>query len=345
MPTWFDLPAEVKQIIFSYVPESEYIIYVPRDKRRTVDLKHLESHHFHNLLLVSKNFITPDDFAFAVLARASLVFRSFYQQRRFFTEVTPAVREAVRTILLVRHIHTASFVALTRWYDSFEGFSNISATLSTQFPHLKQINVAAYPYCARIGYFVGSEPPSRTQFDRMVAFILRSADKSALLMEQDPNLVAHAWILPIIVAGFIANRNTIRHEIAWIRPASWLRRLVQYAEEASIEVIFHVKLCLCASIEPREPEGPDTVPLTSTDECFPHRNRINRYPRTWLVHIDSSMSTKDYLLRVEHDGVEHRFHQKLAYDMLHAPASKGDPWWIALLTEHGYHPNWGHPGA
>lgn len=167
MTTWFDLPSEVRQIIFSMVSNSDSIIYVPRDRRRKVDVRHLEAHHFHNLLLVSKSFITPDEFAFAILTSAKLTFYSYNELRRLTTEVPSSFKESIRYIHLSRTYFQGAICT-----DTFNGFSSIEKTLSTHMPQLCRIYISWPGYCAQVALCEISHTPSLEDQDTMFPSIV-----------------------------------------------------------------------------------------------------------------------------------------------------------------------------
>lgn len=329
MTNWFDLPAEVKHIIFSYIPESESVIYVPRDRRRKVDRKYLNSYHFHDLLLVSKAFITAEDFAFAVLASASLKFHSYNELRRFVAEVKPAVREAVRSLTFVRHLVADLTGPVYNWSDGFDGFSNISKTLSFQFPDLRRINIITVPFCAELAHISRIYDPLPGDFNQMMTCILEYAERGVPPLRRDPDLTVFRSTLQHAMASCIANRNTRILNFAWTRPHPWLRRLVLYAEVAEIEVVFDINLCITGYFDLLTGDEQDIVPRVIKGLCF-HRHHY-RDVGSGLIRVKSSVSTKDYMLRIKHDDIEYKFRQQIGYEMLHTPASKGLLWWMSLL--------------
>lgn len=101
MASWYDLPLEVKQLILQYIIPAKSITYLAIDKRRRLDQESRQTNHFHNVLLVSRNFVTTDDLAFAVLSTAKLTFDSYCKLRRLVEEASPAFKNYTRHL----HLH------------------------------------------------------------------------------------------------------------------------------------------------------------------------------------------------------------------------------------------------
>ncbi|KAJ9664318.1 hypothetical protein H2198_000247 [Neophaeococcomyces mojaviensis] len=353
MATWFDLPSEVKQLIFQMVSDAESIVYIPKDRRYKVDHRYEAAQHFHDLLLVSKSFITTEEFAFAILGKAVVTFYSYTQLRRLVTEVNPSFKQHIRRIHLSRLFYPDDPGSAT---DSFEGFSSIATTLSSSMPELRQIYISWDDYCAPLGLFTAPNGTLATpeQHSEMLEFALNRKDPADALDYYQPDMFPD--ILPSAVASFIGNRTTrsngsrwsanYESSLAWTRPHSWIRRLVQYAEEANIEVVFNVTLCISSrhvNIENLDaahiPPGRIRKSHTHSGYCWCNRRA---FPWVWHarngtaymeMHTEAQMSTKDWTLKVkDHEGREYKFYQQLAYDMLHAKVRASQDWWENLLA-------------
>lgn len=352
MTKWFDLPTEVKQIILQMVSDAESIIYIPKDRRYKVDRRHEAAHHFHDLLLVSKTFITSEEFAFALLGKAVVTFYCYNQLRRLTAEIDPSFKQHIRRIHLSRifypnHPDTAS--------DSFDNFSNISTTLSTNMPELRQIYISWDDYCAPLGHFIAPLGTFVTpeQHSEMLKFALQRNDATHAPSYFRPETSRD--VLPNAVASFIGNRKTAssasrwsaRYEpsLAWSRPHVWIRRLVQYAEDANIELIFNVTLCISSrhidtdwiSLASR-PRGRIRDGNGLVGDCWCNRIQPGEL-RYWNasmyieMHTQAQMSTKDWMLRVkDHGGKGYAYHQQLAYELLHAKPRASQDWYGNLLA-------------
>lgn len=323
MATWFDLPSEVKQMIFCMISEVDTICYVPKDRRKKVDVRYEEAHHFHDLLLVSKNFITSDEFAFAVLNSAKLRFYSYNELRRLVAEVPRSFKESIRCIEFSRTHCWDDYKNLT---DEFKNFSNIETTLSNEMPRLRQIFISWPDHCAQVARWSthGGAPVQEKAQPSIVRYVLSErdvGDVQAVRME-------HTNSLSNIAASFLGNRATKTRWYRWTRPIPWIRRIVQYAENNNIEVIFRIKICfLCVFPYHHYPQTPAEL-----EKCWSAKQLVFRVPR-WQHHLEGEMSSKDYIFRVEHDDREYAFYQKLAYDMLHTPGRKGQQYWYNMVAE------------
>lgn len=336
MATWFDLPKEVKQIIFSYCSTVDSITYVPRDRRRKKDTVWDKAHHFHDILLVSKAFITPNDFAFSILQNAKLTFDSYNELKRLVAEVSPAFKECVTCIHFRRNLRNVHW----NFTDSFDGFCNIADVLSTNFPNLRQIYVSMPQYCALIGSY---EPSTSTQLtphtvEKMLrkAFIGEEWGQEDLMFSEPPKVR-----LPYVAASFMGNRSTRTRTgsgwNAWTRPQAWLRRLLVYAEEANIEVKFQTMLCISSTAIPntdlRKLLGDNSIERG----CWTVQNREPHYyysNKVWPLHIKAEISLEDKVLRAEWNGETFVCRQKLIKEMVYvAGGGKGTVGWLLLLRD------------
>lgn len=312
------------------VSEADSIVYVPRDRRKTVDHKYLEAQHFHNLLLVSKTFIKANEFAFALLGTASLTFYSYNELRRLITEIEPAFKNCVRRIHFVR---TWTGQPYARWKEPLDGFINISETLSTSFPELRKIYLSLPAWCGNLGFYYNRAPPTQEELSALLECVLCPKDSR---LEVPQHFRPRVNAASLVAAGFVANRNTRRLEYAFTRPQAWVRRLILFAEESNIEVIFKMQLCITnscdvnAAVSGSYGEPSHKVCFSNTARYPYHGERNSGY---WLIHIVGEMSTKDWMLRVKHEDREYAVHQQIGYEMIHAPVSKGSGWWQALLRD------------
>lgn len=306
--------------------ETGSIVYMPRDRRRKIDHKHLEAKHFHNLLLVSKTFITVDDLAFALLSTAILTFYSLNELHRLVDEVKPAFKQCVQRMQLVR---TWSDHPVGPLKENFASFSSIEKILSTNVAKLKKIYLALPEWCAPVGRHEGQHPPSREDISAILDLMSSSQDSTpAELLLSKPRTKAASHV----AARFVGNRNTHRSGYAFIRPQAWIRRLVMFAEEANIEVVFDMALCIINRCSPGLSTS-ESYGESSHRQCWSESPRQYFCTLHWLVHINAQMSTKDWMLRVKHGSQEYSIRQDLAYQMIHAPPNKGNLWWQDLLRD------------
>lgn len=343
MVNWFDLPPEVKQTIFSMVPEVDSIIYVPRDRRRKVDVQYLDAHHFHNLLLVSKTFITPDEFAFAILSSAKLTFYSVNEIRRLTAEVPSSFKESIRRIHLVRDYIMVYHLYRNCYRDVFDGFSAIEKTLSVHMPQLRQVFVSWPAYCAQIAVSRVVEGEAVTNDDhwsRVAKYVLR-ADP-----DQDPpeGRLSRTNSLSHVAASFLGNRSTKTQGYNWIRPLPWLRRLILCSESTSFEVILQITICIAYIFPVGSVQAPDEGDIVH-QSCWSTNNWYRPRTSHWQFHLDAEMSTRDYMLRCEYEGEKYAYHQKLAHDLLHAGTSRDLQHWLNILRSSGQSPNLNYPSA
>lgn len=161
--TWFDLPREIKQMICGML-NPETIIYVSKDRQMKVDPTYNQAHHFHSLMLVSKQFITPDDFAYAVLSTSVLEIGSYNELRKITIRVRQDFKERITQVELDR---SGMFLNASQFFgrDPFQDFSAIPRTLSTHFPQLKKITVTMNDWCGYIDNLVDSTPNSTYESD------------------------------------------------------------------------------------------------------------------------------------------------------------------------------------
>ena len=340
-------------MIFCYVSDAESIVYVPRDRRKKVDHAYNEFRHFHDLLTISKNFVTTNEFTFAILRSARLTFYSVNELRRLSAEVSPVFKTSIRQIQFHRSLHTGHDVRPRRaqFEDVFDSAGNIDKYM-LDMPELRQICINLDDYCAEIGHFkvlTSSDPPSYAQEEEMLHDVLSNKDSVP------PYLISHSDRLPTVVASVIGDRT---HEVynlyPWTKPHNWIRRLVQWAEQANIEVIFKVNLCISSDITTSPGEH---IPLTiyqgqinhpyvyqwsfwNTEyeniPCWSNRSWCTSPKEYRAMHFEATMSTKNYLLEIEFGGKKYKYHQKLAYEMLHAKAGKSNKWWCDFLAQKGY---------
>ena len=349
MTTWFDLPQEVKQIVFRYVSKADSIVYVPKDRRRKVDDSYDKAHHFHDILLVSKQFITADEFAFAVLGTAKLTFDCSNDIRRLTTEVRPVFKHSVRRLHFRRDMHK-----LSRGRDSFEGFNKTEEVLSANFPDVRQCFNTMPSYCAKIGQDLQANQVLPT-FPRYSSMVKHSLNYGTTESTPCPHLFAATpQNLVNVAASFLGNRCTSTRGYAWTRPQAWLGRLMRYAEQNNIEVVFQTTLCITGrwaehGSTTRNVVTTDTIvdfEATAADAnlhvglrpspCFSN-DALNTWKTPhWALHLDAEFSTKDYVLRTKWEGKEYAFHQSLAYEMVQAPMGKSLGWWQALLRDLRY---------
>lgn len=330
MTTWFDLPPEVKQIIFSMVSDAESIIYVPRDRRRKVDTKYLEAHHFHDLLLVSKTFITPDEFAFAVLSSAKLTFYSYNELRRLITEVPPSFKESIRSIHLSRtHLQDTPRGPCT---DAFNGFSTIENILSTHMPQLRRIYVSWPDYCAQVAL---CQMP-HTSFDEALDLVAPSLIEDVLSEKPEQEVTRgrfmHKNSLCHVAASFLGDRSTGSSSKNWTRPSAWIRRLMSCAESKNIEVVLQMEICI-AFLHRLPVYLMHANHRISMSGCWSTKTWNAPSAAFWQTHLEAEMSSRDYMLKVEHDGRKFAYHQKLAYDLLHSPSRRGMNYWLDMVKE------------
>lgn len=343
MAIWSDLPQEIKQLIFCMVTETESIVYVPRDRRMKIDRNYLAAQHFHDLLLVSKTFITPNELAFALLGTASLKFYTYNELRRLIADVNPAFKNCVRRIHLCRAWDRTPDHRF-KYEESFNRFSKIATTLSTNFPELKRIYISLPDWCANIGYFhnpQGPFPPTKEEYSEILQYCLSQGSR----LQQPVYFKPRANSLAHVAAGFIGNRRTMAHTgYGFTRPQAWLRRLLLFAEEANIEVTFQVQLCVATRASPSTITS-ESYGQSADEPCFSNRNGMINYnfyhiyhswrtdSRLWVAHHDAEMSTKDWMLRVKNGGQEYAIHQQLGYEMVHGPNVRSVGWWLSLLRD------------
>lgn len=309
-------------MIFSMISEVDSIIYVPKDHRKKVDVRHLEAHHFHDLLLVSKKFITSEEFAFAILNSAKLKFYSYNELRRLVAEVPRSFKENIRSIEFSR----------THSSDDFKNFSNIETTLANDMPRLRQIYISSSDHCAQVGRW---SIPNATRIQTKVHFDVAEQILSEGAPEDTPPIhMEHMNSLTNVAASFIGNRDSSNRWYRWTRPIPWIRRLVQYAETNDIEVIFRLRICfLC--IAPRWQHyyhlHQASPPLREVSTCW-SSSALHFGTPMWRLHLEGEMSSKDFIFRVEHDDCKYAFHQQLAYDLLHGPNRAGQHYWHNLVA-------------
>lgn len=330
MTKWFDLPAEVKQIILAMVSDADSIIYVPRDRRRKVDTRYLQAHHFHDLLLVSKNFINSDEFAFAVLNSAKLKFYSYNELRRLTTEVSPSFKESIRRIHLSRTHDRYQYGTDS---DTFKNFSTIENILSTEMPNLRQIYISWPSYCAQVVCsLMPRQPLSKSkdaEYSSMIDHVLSERPRAEMPFGQ----IIRTNSLSHVAASFVGNRTTSMRHRYWTRPIPWIRRIVLHAENANIEVIFQIAICFSCHfpyIIGRSPS--DGKNGNWVDSCWSTRRSTTSGPPL-QTHIEGKMSTKDYMFRIEHGNWKYAFHQQLAYDLLHSLCTRGQQYWLDLVKD------------
>ncbi|KAK5957098.1 hypothetical protein OHC33_001467 [Knufia fluminis] len=346
MATWRDIPAEIKQMIFQLVCTSDSIVYRPKDRRLNRDERYDDDQHFYDVLLVSKTFITPTEFASAALLTAKLKLKSANELTRLCKEVSPAFKSCIRRINLQREVHHPSRSAnrsLPR--DSFESLSKIEKTLSVHLPNLRQIFITWPDYCANIGHHhptVNRTPPSDTHHEDMLRYACVNAqesdsDQTELARPTDFTVgvphQSHNNALPYVAASFLADRKTALKTYTWTRPIPALRRLILFAEKQDIEVILNITLCITNAspdhfyVYDRQGNKVDPDPCWSSRQHYVPRVSHRGAPPApggwhWLMHSPARMSTRDWMLRCTIGEDEYAFHQKLAYDMVHAPAGK-----------------------
>lgn len=343
MTRWADLPTEVKHVIFSMIVEVDSIIYVPRDRRRKIDRRYARAHHFHDLLLVSKDFISPDEFAIAILGSAKLKFRSYNEIRRLITEVSMCFKESIRRIHLSRATPpTFDFSSLHERNiakyrlrgpdtDTFTNFCNVGNTLSTAMPNLRQITISCPGYCTHIARFklpLGPQDVSEDDvYPGFIDHVLSDGVQGNLLTAQ----VVHTNSLHHVAASFVGNRFLRVDPYCWTRPIPWIRRLVVDAEDRDVEIVFQIDLCF-ANVVVHLLSRDFILIGEKTSGCWSTRH-MSMETAASRVHLQSEMSTKDYMLKVEYHGCKYTFHQKLAYDLLHAPASQSQEAWLDLVED------------
>lgn len=319
------------------VSNSDSIIYVPRDRRRKVDVRHLEAHHFHNLLLVSKSFITPDEFAFAILTSAKLTFYSYNELRRLTTEVPSSFKESIRYIHLSRTYFQGAICT-----DTFNGFSSIEKTLSTHMPQLCRIYISWPGYCAQVALCEISHTPSLEDQDTMFPSIVEDVLAEKPKEEMEVAQVVHRNSPSHVVASFLGDRATAKRGAPgsrglyknWTRPLGWIRRLMSYAEDKDIEVVLQMNICIAYVHRISWLLSLPTNESIPTRECWSTSGADIRCS-SWQTHVEAEMSSRDYMLRVERNGRKFAYHQKLAYDMLHSPGNKGMKYWFDMVEEVG----------
>lgn len=317
MTTWFDLPPEVKQMIFSLVTDVDSIIYVPKDRRRKVDVRYMKAQHFHDLLLVSKTFITADEFAFAVLSAAKMTFYSYNEIRRLVAEVPLSFKENIRDI----HLSRTYTLQSRKCTDTFDGFSRIAETLSIHMPQLRRIYISWPGFCSQVASCrmpdrYGGEAQEQTCFSLI----------ETILAEKPREVTTECTIQPgtpfsQVAASFLGDYSGHNFRRTWKRPLAWIRRLICYAESNGIEVILQLKMCIGYNYQ---------NPHLYYGRAAMHRSTCwsqNLYGDidvvdVWQRHVDAEMSTKDYMLRVEHDGRNYAYHQTFPYDLLRSLSKK-----------------------
>lgn len=281
MTSWLDLPLEVKQRILQYVTGNSSIIYVPRDKRMKEDWKWLNAHHFHNVLLVSKNFVTAEDLAFAVLGTSKMTFNSTNELRKMLREVKSDFKNHIRFLHFRRHAHFARF----RGSDSFADFSNIKRLLSFELPQLRQIYVSMPGNCVKIGSYyvdgVTGTVVTKEVLDDVLNYVSCAYNADNARARCPPYF--YRQLNQYAAARFLLPKSSY-HSPPW-KIQGWLARLLKYAEEADIEVILQLDLCITNVWYPEEPD-PDLL----------------LQPSHGAVHICAEMSTKDYALNAMHNG-------------------------------------------
>lgn len=327
MPTWFDLPSEVKQIIYGFVCEADAVIYVPRDRRKTIDVNYHNAHHFHDLLLVSKKFITTNEFACAVLRKANLTLERYTELRRCAAELNKAVKSGVRHMhLRVGWKYTVSSRLESHGYnpDSFASFSNLEKILSNEFAFLRKVHVSIPEYCSEIAYHTPftHQGPTTDEFNEYVGFICGRKPYA-----KDGEFQVRTKRLNNIAAAFIGDRNSFTENYRWRRVNPWLRRLILYAEQNDIEVLLHITLCVSNHTMKTYYVGAGPEPLAFNGAgqqvarlCYSNARRHRRpfEPPHLQLHLPATMSTKDYILHVTHNDVAYSYYQGLAYAMIHA---------------------------
>lgn len=311
-------------MIFSMVSDADSIIYVPKDRRRKVDVRHREAHYFHNLLLVSKTFITPDEFAFAILSSAKLTFHSYNEIRRLTAEVPPSFKE------IIRHIHLSRTHAQDDLYiDTFNGFSAIDKTLSTHMPKLRRVDISWPGHCAQVALCSMSDSPDAGAEDPMCSSMVEAILSEKSQGEISAGRVLHRNCFSHIAASFIGDRSTKRYSHNWTRPLGWIRRLMSYAEDRNIEVVLHMEVCVAYINRPSPGmlmrRNSDMVQSTCWSLSGPRLHMAY-----WQTHLEAKMSSRDYMLRVEYNGQTFAYHQKLAYDLLHSPGQRGMNYWLDM---------------
>lgn len=326
MTDWFDLPSEVKRIIYSYVCDTDSVKYIPPDRRRTFDVAYHHAHHFHDLLLVSKNFITADGFACAVLSKAKLTFKRYNELRRCATELNSAVRAGVR------HMHLKiEWTNITPYCpdhsDSFTSFSNIEGTLSQSFPDLKKIYLSIPEYCVEIAHHrpYRNQGPTPDEYNDYIRYIFEGTP-----FENQNGLWVKKKRLDNIAAAFIGDRNSANKHYRWRRVTPWLRRLILYAEQKDIEIVLNIMLCITNRTSRLRNWGTSSdLQLTLNgvgesvfDYCYSNRRARDFYHDSRApylkLHMPATMSTKDYLLKVQHGVHSYSVYQGLAFAMIHA---------------------------
>lgn len=318
MATWFDLPAEVKQMIFCMVTDVDSIIYVPRDRRRKVDARYMKAQHFHDLLLVSKTFITADEFAFAVLSSAKMAFYSYNEIRRLIAEVPFSFKESIRDI----HLTSTRTLQKLKSTDTFKGFSKVEETLSTHMPQLRRIYVSWPGFCSQVARCRMPCRPNDEISDQKCLNLMETilAEKS---MEATTEFEIESGApFPQIAACFLGDHHCLGHysHDTWKRPVAWLRRLIRYAVSNDTEVILQPKICIgyyYSNAHFHYGNGTHRSTCWSLNMYADHNVRD-----FWQRHVQAEMSTKDYMLRVEHNGRDYAYHQTFPYDFLRSSSKK-----------------------
>lgn len=318
MATWFDLPQEVKQIILRLLSDTEYVHYVPRDRRLRTDGYYRNFQHFHDLLTVSKNFITPEEFAFAVLSTAQLRLYQSNDLRRLSKEASAVSKQCIREIYFRRSLYRVKDNGYLQYRDCFEDLGNVERILS-EMSELKQIYISWNEYCAEIGHYENWNDPTPEERSDMYNYMLSQGKRS----EVPDTVKQHYERLHKIIASAIRDRSRANSIQYWTRPFKWIRQVVQYAEKKGIEVIFEVDLCISDMYV-----GSRRCIDDERNPCWSNQKWGQGYfVQSQPAHVPATMSTKDYMLRVEFEDRKYSFYQELAYEMLHPPSVKSEKWW------------------
>lgn len=312
------------------VTRTDAVLYVPRDHRRKTDRGWNRLRHLSDLLTVSKNFVTPSEFAFAVLSTAVVKFRSSRELRRLLDEVSATTKQFIRKICLNRVLTEHTYDGYFEHLDLFEKFTSMAKVLS-EMPELKQIHISMDSYCVEIGKFLWNHipivSPTRAVVNELIHYTL-ACDKEKGL--------AYAGYRPYydqlsqIVTAFTRDRTKKYRSHHLVRPHAWVRRLIHSTEGKGIEVIFDINLCVRSGGLPR-------IQFHYPRFCYSDRDAgwCSSSQDPGYMHFPASMSTRDWLLKVNFENKEYAIPQEMARDMLHAPARGSFDWWVNFWESHG----------
>lgn len=317
MANWYDLSPEVKHLILQYAMAGKSIIHLPRHRRWKKDPKWSYARHVDDILLVSKGFVTVEEFSFAMLPVSKVTLNSVSEFRKLVRKVMPDVKKRIRCLHFRRHREQA----FGTMRDSFSTLSSIRHLLSSEFPHLEQIHLSMRELCVKIGAYFSNNEPQKFITKKVLEEILEYA---STVGDKDSGDIDFAYapshFTPFNPLQHAALIFLCDHCPFWVeelrvpRLAGWLPRLLKYTENAGIEVILHFDLCVRGVVDP---VGTDRVlqNIAYAKDCWSVWF-AGRGPNTSL-HIPAEMSTRDYTLKVVLNDSTYEIPQTLMKEMVH----------------------------